>query len=307
MRPYLLALDIGGTHARLAVQLRGQAPRLYEAPGFTLPQNGPAETARRCAALLREPLAALGCPPAGCAALCCGASGVDGEAARAQYREIFTGLGFLPGAVQVYNDCELPLLELDGPAVLLAAGTGSLALARDASGTIARCGGWGLFTSDEGSAARLALEALACAVRAWDGACTSPALTGLLQSEAGISCPLEAERFARTAAADKSRLAALAPLVCRAAAQGDAPVLELLHRQAALLAQAAACAAGKLKLCRPPVVLWGSLLLKTHALRAPLVPELAARGLGSARAAEHTALEAALALAERAAWKEDGL
>ena len=298
---YLLALDIGGTHARLAVQPEGKPVQLCRAPGFTLLQNGPEETFHRCGALISAALTALGETPAGCAALCCGASGVDDEASRAQYAAIFEALGFAKEAVQVHNDCELPLLALGRPAVLLAAGTGSLALAQDGAGRLARCGGWGLFTSDEGSATRLAWEALACAVRSWDGVVSAPALTRLLEQEAGLHCPLDAERFARAAINDKRQLAALAPLVCRAAEQRDAPVLELLDRQGGLLANAAAAAAAKLGLCTPPVLLWGSLLLKTAALRAPLVHWLTQRGLGPTAPAEQSALDAALALARRAA------
>ena len=41
---FTAALDIGGTHARLAVQPQGQPVRFFHAPGFTLAQNGLRDT-----------------------------------------------------------------------------------------------------------------------------------------------------------------------------------------------------------------------------------------------------------------------
>lgn len=297
-RGYLAALDIGGTHARLALRLPGRQPRFYTAPGFTLLQNGPEQTARRCAELLLPALAQLGQTPQGCAALCCGAAGVDSEADRRAYKRLLTGLGFAPQQVWVYNDCELPLAALGRPALLVAAGTGSMALARDARGRFHRCGGWGFMTSDEASACRLALQGLTCAVRAWQGMCDAPVLTGLL-AEQGVNGPAQAEALARAALTDKSRLAALAPLVCRAAQQGERPAARLVRREAAALGMCAAAAARKAQLCQPPLLLWGGLLTGAPALREPLVRYLQKKLGARPVPMPSSALEAALELAAR--------
>lgn len=60
----------------------------------------------------------------------------------------------LPGSrVQVITDQELALASADsGPAIVLLAGTGSFAIGRDAAGKVARMGGFGPKSSDEGSA-----------------------------------------------------------------------------------------------------------------------------------------------------------
>jgi N-acetylglucosamine kinase-like BadF-type ATPase len=71
----------------------------------------------------------------------------------------------------VMNDVEL---ALDGafvgrPGVLLLAGTGSMAMARDAGGQVLRVGGWGEIFGDEGSAFWIGREALSATSQALDG------------------------------------------------------------------------------------------------------------------------------------------
>lgn len=294
---FIAAMDVGGTHARLALKPQGQSPLFFDAPGFTLHQNGAQEVARRCGELFSQALNSAGLTAGQCAALCCGAAGVDSEEDRAQYWKILQSLGF-PN-VFVWNDCELPLAEHPVPSVLIAAGTGSVVMARNAQGAFFRSGGWGFFTSDEGSACRLALDGLCCASRAWDGVCPSPVLTDLLEKEADLHTPGQAETFVRTHWAEKHRLAALAPLVCRAAQAGDPPARQVLERHAGMLAESAAAVARAAGLTHPPILLWGSLLTATDALRQPLIRALNAQNLGNVQLLKKTALESGLCLARR--------
>lgn len=296
---FTAALDIGGTHARLAVHPQGQPVRFFHAPGFTLAQNGLRDTFLRCRALLRLGLGTLGLSPHMCAALCCGAAGVDSEKGRRLYRRILCRLGFPAQSVHVWNDCELPLAEQAEPSVLIACGTGSIVLARGADGRIARCGGWGFLTSDEGSACRLALDGLACAARFWDGAENAPVLAGLLQEQLGLHSGAQAEAFARRFLAQKHRLGALAPLVCQAAQAGEGPAVCILGRHARALAQSARAAADRAGLSRPPVLLWGSLLTETDALAVPLTRALEQAGFSRVQPLRSSALECGLRLAER--------
>ena len=294
---FVAAMDIGGTHARLAVQPDGSGPAFFDAPGFTLMQNSAGDVQRRCRALLAPALDRLGLAPGQCAALCCGAAGVDDEASKRVYCRIFERLGFPPAAVHVWNDCELPLAAHGSPAVLIAAGTGSAVLARGADNAIVRCGGWGWLTSDEGSACRIALDALAHAVRVWDGVCAPGALSALLQGQAHLAGGAQAEAFARRAVQDKSGLAALAPLVCRAAQAGDRAARRILGAHAQALAQSADAAARAAGLSAPTALLWGSLLTQTNALRAPLAARLRRLGFADVLPLAETALNAGLRLA----------
>lgn len=295
---YFAALDIGGTHARLALRIPGEQVRYIDAEGFTLLQNGAEDVKRRLAALFAEPLQDMGMTPEQCICLCCGAAGVDDEPSRRQYTQLFLELGFPVDKVQVYNDCELILAEYGRPALLVATGTGSLTMSRGTDGRMYRSGGWGYLTSDYGSACRIALDALARAVRAWDGVCAAPVLLELLK-QAGIAAPLQAETFVRGCLSDKRKLAALTPLVCQAAALGDPQAAQVLQQQALLLGQDAVNAAKQANIERPMVLLWGSLLTQTDALRVPLMAYLESEIGAAELPVEKTALEAALLLAQK--------
>lgn len=295
---YFAALDIGGTHARLALQIPGEHVRYIDREGFTLLQNGVEDVKRRLAALFSEPLQTMDMTPEQCICLCCGAAGVDDESSRRQYTQLFLELGFPADKVQVYNDCELILAEYGKPALLVATGTGSLTMSRGADGRMYRSGGWGYLTSDYGSACRIALDALARAVRAWDGVCAAPVLLELLKDR-NITSALEAETFARSCFADKRKLAALAPLVCQAAALGDPQAAQVLQQQALFLGQDAVNAAKQANLEKTVVLLWGSLLTQTDALRVPLMAYLESEIGAVELPVEKTALEAALLLAQK--------
>jgi glucosamine kinase len=75
------------------------------------------------------------------------------------------------GPRRVMNDVELALdgAFLDRTGIVVLAGTGSMAMARDAQGRAVRVGGWGDIFGDEGSAFWIGREALAQASRALDG------------------------------------------------------------------------------------------------------------------------------------------
>jgi N-acetylglucosamine kinase-like BadF-type ATPase len=72
---------------------------------------------------------------------------------------------FPNASIHVITDLELALASVDGsgPAIVLVAGTGSAAIGRDAFGKVARTGGFGPKSSDEGSAfdiGRAAVQAI---------------------------------------------------------------------------------------------------------------------------------------------------
>jgi N-acetylglucosamine kinase-like BadF-type ATPase len=76
----------------------------------------------------------------------------------------------IASTVYVTNDAELALSALPATVgVVLIAGTGSIALGRNAQGQTTRSGGWGHILGDEGSGYALGQQALRAAVRAADG------------------------------------------------------------------------------------------------------------------------------------------
>lgn len=84
--------------------------------------------------------------------ICAGLAGT-GKPENRQRMNALLSSAFPNAAVQVLMDLELPLAAIErGPAIVLVAGTGSAAIARDARGNVLRAGGFGRDISDEGSA-----------------------------------------------------------------------------------------------------------------------------------------------------------
>ena len=99
-------------------------------------------------------------------ALWVGLAGIDRPGAR---EALLPLLQPLAGEVRLTNDAELLFGALDGGVgVVLIAGTGSIALGRDATGTTVRAGGWGHLIGDEGSGYDLGRRALRAAAAGLD-------------------------------------------------------------------------------------------------------------------------------------------
>lgn len=118
-----------------------------------------------------------------------------------------------------------------GSGVLILAGTGSMAWARDEEGQSIRVGGWGDAFGDEGSAYWIGREALACVSKALDGRLEASALTSRVFSCLGldIRSPLDALlRWHIGLNHPRSEIAALATVIDDLAEGGDAVATGLL-------------------------------------------------------------------------------
>ncbi|MEQ3553709.1 BadF/BadG/BcrA/BcrD ATPase family protein [Pseudonocardia nematodicida] len=182
------------------------------------------------------------------------------------------------------------------PGVVLAAGTGVVALGIDAAGRSARVDGWGHLLGDDGGGFALGRAGLAAALRAHDGRSGgSPALLALLRARFG-----EPDRLpARVHGADNParEVAAFARDVLAAAGSGDDVARAIVARAAADLAGTAAAADAAVEGAAPdraasdpagpgpsrPVACGGGLLDAGPVLTGPLDAELAARSLTRTR------------------------
>ena len=117
----------------------------------------------------------------------------------------------------------------DGIAVI--AGTGSIALGV-CDGNRLRCGGWDYELGDEGSAGWLGKRLLGAFTRQADGRDSRGALYELVRSELKLRDDFDVIAFAQAHYAERGRIAALAPLVTRAARAGDASARAILRRAA---------------------------------------------------------------------------
>jgi glucosamine kinase len=107
----------------------------------------------------------------------------------------------------------------DSAGVLLIAGTGSVAYSRAPDGRLERCGGWGPFVGDEGSAGWLGRRALSVVTASHDGREPETALTGALLTALELEAIEDIIPWALDAS--PATLATLVPVVVQVASTGD--------------------------------------------------------------------------------------
>lgn len=117
----------------------------------------------------------------------------------------------------------------DGIAVI--AGTGSIALGVRGDRQL-RCGGWDYELGDEGSGGWLGKELLHAFTRQADERDPRGPLYELVRAELNLQDDFDVIAFAQAHYGNRGRIAALSPLVSRAAEAGDASALNILARAA---------------------------------------------------------------------------
>ncbi|HLI83959.1 MAG TPA: BadF/BadG/BcrA/BcrD ATPase family protein [Bryobacteraceae bacterium] len=169
------------------------------------------------------------------AAACCGMSGGPEDK-----RAILEGL--LPAdKLIVTNDAAIALAGAtpSGRGIIVIAGTGSMAFARNQADQTARAGGWGYLFGDEGSAYDIARQALRAALRMEEGWGAATVLRNKLLAAGGAADANELMHRFYAPDWPRDRIAMLAPLVNAAAEAGDAVAAEILQYAALQLAMLA--------------------------------------------------------------------
>ncbi|MEU6370237.1 BadF/BadG/BcrA/BcrD ATPase family protein [Streptomyces sp. NPDC046931] len=242
-----VAVDLGKTGCR-AVLWSGDDPAqdVHEVPGAPglAADNGvaAARAAVRAAVLPlleREPSQRL-------AAVCVGAAGA--AAAPEAARELATLLlDDLPAdEVAVTSDAVTAHAGALGgrTGVVLAIGTGSVAIGIGGDGSYARVDGWGPWLGDEGSGAWIGAAGLRAALRAHDGRGPDTALLAAAVERFG-----DPDRMPSAVGRDGNparTAASFAPDVARAAAAGDAVASAIVRDAAAALGEAVLTAARRI-------------------------------------------------------------
>ncbi|HLW46712.1 MAG TPA: BadF/BadG/BcrA/BcrD ATPase family protein [bacterium] len=158
------------------------------------------------------------------------------------------------GMVRIENDAVIARAgALAGrPGVIVIAGTGSVAFGEDPSGRQARAGGWGYIFGDEGSGFAIGCGAVRAALHARDGTGEPTVLVERLADGAGM--PLADIPMAfYEGRINRSRIAALSPVVSRAAEERDFVALRLIDEAAAALARLVAAVIPQLRWPDGPV------------------------------------------------------
>jgi N-acetylglucosamine kinase-like BadF-type ATPase len=164
-----------------------------------------------------------------------GAAGVGREPERGELREGLRGER-LARHIVVTGDLDIALEAAfgAGPGIVLVSGTGSVAVARTPDGKLHRQGGYGWQMGDEGSGYWVGRAALLAAGRARDGRAERTALTEALLGHAPVKTFDELVRW--SGSAEPGEIAALAPLLFRVAAKGDAVAQSIIEAAAESLA-----------------------------------------------------------------------
>jgi N-acetylglucosamine kinase-like BadF-type ATPase len=116
----------------------------------------------------------------------------------------------------------------NGTGIVIIAGTGSVAMARNASGETARAGGWGYMFGDEGAAWGIVRDALRAAFRAHEAWGPPTMLHDLFLAETGDTDIHVFRRRLYTEDYSRPKIAGLSKLVAHAAEQGDAVATHVL-------------------------------------------------------------------------------
>ncbi|MEV6632516.1 BadF/BadG/BcrA/BcrD ATPase family protein [Actinoplanes sp. NPDC051470] len=190
---------------------------------------------------------------------------------------------------------------LDGPGVLICAGTGTVAIGVADDGRWSRADGWGPLLGDRGSGYAIGRAGLAAALAATDGTGPPTALAEPAADHLG-GMDLPAVQRLMGSAAPTVRISAFAPAVVTAAGRCDLVAGAILAAAADDLARTAAAAGRRCGLSpsSTPVSVAGRLFLAGEALLAPLRRALDHHGLRLV-GPRADALTGALRLAQRPA------
>lgn len=219
--PLVVGIDGGGTRTRIILaDANGTVLARAEGPGTALLPGHEGVAADIMKTLIGDVLAMADRSETRPAVCVVGVAGAGQErAAQALWSALATRR--VADDVSVQADATIALDDAFGDAagVLLIAGTGSVAFARAPDGRLERCGGWGPYVGDEGSAGWLGRRALSVVTAAQDGREPETALTGALLTALELEAIEDLIPWA--VEATPASCAALVPVIMQVASTGD--------------------------------------------------------------------------------------
>lgn len=232
-----------------------------------------------------------------CEAVCIGAAGIGNARVRELVREAMERAGIEKYLLLADYDIALHGALSGRPGMALIAGTGSVCIGRNAQGRTVKVGGWGHLIGDEGSGYSLGRDAVVAITREIDGYGTPTLMRERIRSY--FDPEIRSELVAYVYGGDKSRIAALAPIVLEAAQQGDAVALAILEKNVRELNDLVRAVFDMLSLENCELALLGG-LLQSPIFREKFT-ELVRRENRAVRCVspEHSAVAGALLLAEK--------
>jgi glucosamine kinase len=251
-------------------------------------------------AAMTQALEGANCQTSHIAAICAGLGGVAQPADAEKIRALLAG-EYPSAAIRVCTDFDLVFAAVPpGAALLLIAGTGSVAIGRNKAGERARIGGHGPVISDEGSAYDIGRRAVAASVREFDRTGKNSALGERILGEMGSPNWVEIRR--RVQGAPDDVFPRLFSVTAVMADNGDQTSQEILRGAAYKLAEMASSLAERLKFGEDTfhLVLTGGMIGRSKYFDGQLQQRLrtvspngrrAVPNRGPAETAAHLALE----------------
>ena len=284
-------VDGGGTRTRaVIVDGGGREVARGEAPGAVVTVADPEAAADAVTAAIGDAMEAaalelltrdasldgIGLPLDG---LWAGLAGAGSEAAARAVTEVLSPRRLanrLTVGTDVRAAYEDAFPERDG--VLLIAGTGSVAWGSDESGHPIQVGGWGQLLGDEGSGYWIGLQGLRHVMTGHDGRSELGVVSGEMLRACGVKEPGDLVAWANASA--KRDVAALAPLIIRAADAGDVAASRIVSEAVAALTDLVRGVASRsgTRGTGHAVVLWGGLLADEGPLAARVAAALEESG-----------------------------
>jgi N-acetylglucosamine kinase-like BadF-type ATPase len=234
MSNLFVGADVGATKTSVVVLDGERVAGKAEGAGAAMRTGRGLMSATTIAEVVRQALAMAGALRGD--ALVVGAAGAGRQLERDELRQALRGED-LANRLQVTGDIEIALAAAfgDGSGIVVTAGTGSVAIARDPGGMIRRSGGYGWQMGDEGSAYAIGRAALGAVGRAADA--RSPATTLSTRLLAAARCETFETLIRWASNAAVAEVAGLAPSVLEEATRGDAVATGIAEYAARELSQ----------------------------------------------------------------------
>ena len=266
--------DGGGT--KTEVCLTDEAGRITASAVFgPLNPNGTSpdqvsETVRQCVRWMQERAGAL----SEIGGLVIGMAGISNRSASVLVENALISAGWT-GPFRLAGDQEIALAgAVDGPGMLLIAGTGSVCCGRDIRGCLFRVGGYGYLIDDAGSGWAVGRSILSAVVRAEDGRGPATVLTNLVCEKLKIRTVGDLITWLYAPETGKREVAALASLLPAALDRQDAVAAAIARQAAADLAELAETGWKKSGLKEGKLAVTGSILLRIPVIRGLLEEQL---------------------------------
>ncbi|MEK6757059.1 MAG: BadF/BadG/BcrA/BcrD ATPase family protein [Bacteroidota bacterium] len=233
-KQFVIGIDGGGTKtAALLSDLNGNV--LVEETGG--PSNfqiiGVQKASEVIVSLVKKCCEEIGCSPSEILTIVAGLTGAGREGDKERMK-----LAVLEEARKQKTAISNVIIESDGrialegafrgkPGIILIAGTGSFALAKDHKGGIHRAGGWGRILGDEGSGYVIGRDGLNAVTKHLDGRGKETLLTRLIAERLGLG---NQEAIITAVYRENFDIARVAPLVIEAAEAKDTEAARILNK-----------------------------------------------------------------------------